>query len=87
MPALRKPHRIAFLLPEVTLEGADVAHAHEVALLLWTACIEACQRHPGLAVYDAVKAGGRFADYKRAFEASGVVPSRKRRLMTLTPGD
>jgi radical SAM superfamily enzyme YgiQ (UPF0313 family) len=41
----------------------------------------------GLAVYDAVKAGGRFADYKRAFEASGVVPSRKRRLMTLTPGD
>lgn len=40
----------------------------------------------GLAVYDAVKAGGRFADYKRAFEASGVVPSRKRRLMTVTSG-
>ena len=53
MPALRKPHRIAFLLPEVAIEGADVAHAHEVALLLWTACIEVCQRHPGLAVYDA----------------------------------
>jgi hypothetical protein len=41
----------------------------------------------GLAVYDAVKAGGRFADYKRAFEASGVVPSRKRRLMTVSPGE
>lgn len=39
----------------------------------------------GLAVYDAVKTGGRFADYKRAFEESGVVPSRKRRLLTITP--
>lgn len=37
----------------------------------------------GRAVYDAVKAGGSFADYKRAFEAAGVVPSRKRRLMTV----
>ena len=39
----------------------------------------------GLAVYDAVRAGGRFADYKRAFEASGVVPTRKRKLATLGP--
>ncbi|MBA3457338.1 MAG: hypothetical protein H0T42_29925, partial [Deltaproteobacteria bacterium] len=52
MPALRKPHRVAFLVPDVTLEGADVVHEHEVALLFWTACIEVCQRHPGLAVYD-----------------------------------
>ncbi|HVK85459.1 MAG TPA: tetratricopeptide repeat protein [Kofleriaceae bacterium] len=53
MPALRKPHRVAFLVPAVRVEGADVAFAHEAALLLWTACIEVCQRHPGLAVYDA----------------------------------
>lgn len=53
MPALRKPHRVAFLLPEVTLDGSDAAFAQEAALLLWTACIEVCQRHPQLAVYDA----------------------------------
>jgi tetratricopeptide (TPR) repeat protein len=53
MPALRKPHRIAFLVPDVTVEGADVAFAREAALVLWTACIEVCQRHPELAVYDA----------------------------------
>ncbi len=39
----------------------------------------------GRAVHDAVRSGGRFADYKRAFEAAGVVPSRKRRLMTVAP--
>lgn len=32
----------------------------------------------GLAVYDAVKAGGRFADYQRAFEAAEVVPRRRK---------
>ena len=53
MPALRKPHRIAFLLPDVTIQGPESVHAHEAALLLWLACIETCQRHPGLAVYDA----------------------------------
>jgi tetratricopeptide (TPR) repeat protein len=53
MPALRKPHRVAFLLPSVTITGSDVGIAHEVALVLWAACIEACQHHPGLAVYDA----------------------------------
>ncbi|MDX2092020.1 MAG: tetratricopeptide repeat protein [Kofleriaceae bacterium] len=50
---MRKPHRIAFLVPHVKVEGADVAFAHEATLLLWTACIEVCQRHPELAVYDA----------------------------------
>ncbi|MBA3392366.1 MAG: hypothetical protein H0T89_06965, partial [Deltaproteobacteria bacterium] len=53
MPALRKPHRIAFLAPDVSVEGIDAAYEAEVALLLWVACIEVCQRHPGLAVYDA----------------------------------
>lgn len=53
MPALRKPHRIAVLAPSLTIEGADALYAREVAVLLWTACIEVCQRHPGLAVYDA----------------------------------
>src|SRR5687767_3152035 len=66
MPALRKPHRVAFLLPSVTITGSDVGLAHEVALVLWVACIEACQRHPGLAVYDAestplVSQDGHFA--------------------------
>jgi radical SAM superfamily enzyme YgiQ (UPF0313 family) len=40
----------------------------------------------GRAVYDAVQAGGRFADYKKAFEAAGVVPAskaRSKRLMVL----
>lgn len=34
----------------------------------------------GRAVLDATRRGGRFADYKRAFEDAGVVPSTKRRL-------
>ena len=53
MPALRKPHRMAFLLPDVTIEGPDVGLEPEAALLLWVALIETCQHHPGLAVYDA----------------------------------
>ncbi|MBL9012873.1 MAG: tetratricopeptide repeat protein [Myxococcales bacterium] len=51
MPALRKPHRVGVLLPDVTIEG-DVALEPEAALLLWVALIECCQRHPMLAVYD-----------------------------------
>lgn len=43
-------------------------------------------RRAGRAVLDAVAGGGRFSDYKRAFEAAGVVPSKKRRLLTL-PSD
>ncbi|HEU0036075.1 MAG TPA: tetratricopeptide repeat protein [Kofleriaceae bacterium] len=55
MPALRKPHRVAFLLPElsITSAGTDAAYAAEAAVLVWSACIETCRRHPGLAVYDA----------------------------------
>lgn len=53
MPALRKPHRVAFLVPELTVEGADAPNTSEAGLLVWVACIETCQRHPGLAVYDA----------------------------------
>lgn len=53
MPALPKPHRVAVLVPEVTIDGADAAYEREAAVLLWTACIEACQRHPRLAVLDA----------------------------------
>ncbi|HEY0190960.1 MAG TPA: hypothetical protein VGC42_07530, partial [Kofleriaceae bacterium] len=53
MPALRKPHRVGFLVPELTAEGPDAPNASEAGLLLWVACIEVCQRHPGLAVYDA----------------------------------
>ncbi len=52
MPALRKPHRVAFLLPDVTISGSVVGLEPEAALLLWVALIEVCQRHPGLAVYD-----------------------------------
>ena len=52
MPPLWKPHRVAFLLPELTLEGLEIAHPQEAALVLWMACIETCQRHPNLAVYD-----------------------------------
>ena len=68
MPALRKPHRVAFLVPELTVEGADAPYASEAGLLLWIACIEACQRHPGLAVYDAestplVSQDGHFAPH------------------------
>src|SRR4051812_19034278 len=53
MPALRKPHRVAFLVPELVVEGGDAPNAAEAGLLLWIACIEICQRHPGLAVFDA----------------------------------
>ena len=68
MPALRKPHRVAFLVPEIVVEGADAPNASEAGLLLWIACIEACQRHPGLAVYDAestplVSQDGHFAPH------------------------
>jgi len=38
----------------------------------------------GRAVLDAVRAGGRFADYKKSFEAHGVVPSPRRRLALVT---
>lgn len=66
MPALRKPHRVAVLVPELTVEGPDAPYASEAGLLLWVACIEVCQRHPGLAVYDAestplVSQDGHFA--------------------------
>ena len=43
-------------------------------------------RRAGRAVVDAMAGGGRFSDYKRAFEAAGVVPEKKRRLMTVAPG-
>ncbi|CAN5890809.1 hypothetical protein BH11MYX2_BH11MYX2_09200 [soil metagenome] len=52
MPALRKPHRVAVLLPQLTIEGSDASLAPEAALVLWLAVIEALQRHPMLAVYD-----------------------------------
>jgi hypothetical protein len=52
MPALRKPHRIAFLAPDLAVEGSDAAYTAELGLLLWSGLIEVCQRHPGLAVYD-----------------------------------
>ncbi|HEY4120188.1 MAG TPA: hypothetical protein VGM56_20125, partial [Byssovorax sp.] len=51
---LSKPHRIAVLAPEVTIEsGADAVHAREAAALVWVLCLELCQRHPQLAVLDA----------------------------------
>ncbi len=53
MPALRKPHRLAILAPDLTVEGQDAVYEREAALLLWAALIECCQRHPGLAIYDA----------------------------------
>ena len=53
MPALRKLHRVAFLLPDLAVAGVDAAYGAEAALLLWMACIETCRRHPGLAVYDS----------------------------------
>src|SRR5215510_3405190 len=53
MPALSKPHRIAFLVPQLAVEGADAPYAAEAGLVLWMACIEICQRHPGLAVEGA----------------------------------
>ena len=43
-------------------------------------------RRAGRAVLDAVAGGGRFADYKHAFEAAGVVPSKRRRLPTVGTG-
>ncbi|TMQ06412.1 MAG: tetratricopeptide repeat protein, partial [Deltaproteobacteria bacterium] len=53
MPALRKPHRVAVLVPELGLEGSDAPYVAEAGLLLWVACLEVCQRHPELAVHDA----------------------------------
>ncbi|MEO7097676.1 MAG: hypothetical protein ABI175_30725, partial [Polyangiales bacterium] len=43
---------MAFLLPDLTLEGSDVSLEPEAALLLWVALIEVSQRHAGLAVYE-----------------------------------
>jgi tetratricopeptide (TPR) repeat protein len=68
VPALRKPHRVAFLVPALAVDGPDAPYASEVGLVLWVACIEACQRHPGLAVYDAestplVSQDGHFAPH------------------------
>src|SRR5262249_52956005 len=68
MPALRKPHRIAFLVPELVVEGADAPNASEVGLLLWVACIEACQRHARSGVHDPeatplVSQDGHFAPH------------------------
>ncbi|MBI5514247.1 MAG: radical SAM protein [Deltaproteobacteria bacterium] len=37
----------------------------------------------GRAVHDAVRAGGRFADWRRAFEAAGVAGAPRRRLATV----
>jgi tetratricopeptide (TPR) repeat protein len=51
--AIVKPHRVAILVPEVKIDGADAAYEREAAVLLWTACIELCQRHPRLSVLDA----------------------------------
>lgn len=53
MPALPKPHRVAFLEPDIKIEGHDGAYEREAAVLLWVACIETCQRHPRLSVLDA----------------------------------
>ncbi len=51
--ALAKPYRIAFLAPEIALEGADTIHAREAAALVWVTCIETLQRHAGVSVLDA----------------------------------
>jgi tetratricopeptide (TPR) repeat protein len=51
--ALPKPHRIAFLLADVKIEGADASYHREASVLMWTACIETCQRHPRLSVLEA----------------------------------
>jgi tetratricopeptide (TPR) repeat protein len=53
VPALPKPHRVAFLVPDIKIEGPDGAYEREASVLLWVACIEACQRHPRLSVLDA----------------------------------
>jgi len=77
VPALRKPHRVAFLVPELVVEGGDAPNAAEAGLLLWIACIEVCQRHPGLAVFDAestplVSQDGHFTpDHARPGAAPG----------------
>jgi hypothetical protein len=92
MPALRKPHRVAFLAPELTVEGIDAANASEIGLLLWVACIEVCQRHPGLAVYDAestplVSQDGHFAPHPARPGASPIdafyAPTRRDELVWL----
>ncbi|MGE0871535.1 MAG: hypothetical protein AB7P03_23450 [Kofleriaceae bacterium] len=75
MFVLRKPHRVAFLFPEVRIEGADAVLAHEAALVLWIACIETCQRHPELAVYDPestplVPTNGHFTPLNASIGAS-----------------
>ncbi|MCB9573087.1 MAG: tetratricopeptide repeat protein, partial [Kofleriaceae bacterium] len=49
----RKPHRIAFLVPTLSVPDGDVARARDLELLLWLACIDAASRHPQLAVLDA----------------------------------
>jgi tetratricopeptide (TPR) repeat protein len=66
MSALRKPRRIAVLVPELGLDAGDAGSASAASLVLWIACIEACQRHPGLSVLDAeatplVAQDGQFA--------------------------
>ncbi|HUJ59001.1 MAG TPA: tetratricopeptide repeat protein [Kofleriaceae bacterium] len=48
-----KPHRIAIVLPAIAIEGPDAAYEREAAILVWSALIETCQRHPRLAVLDA----------------------------------
>ncbi|HEY1556896.1 MAG TPA: hypothetical protein VGF94_18800 [Kofleriaceae bacterium] len=53
MPALPKPHRIAVLVPVVTIDGPDAAYEREASILMWTALVETCQRHPRLSVLDA----------------------------------
>ncbi len=68
MFVLRKPHRIALLLPEITIDGTDAAYAHDAALLVWVTCIELAQRHPSLAVYDPestplIPINGRFTPH------------------------
>ena len=50
--ALPKPHRVAFLMPDVKIEGPEGAYEREAAVLLWVACIETYQRHPRLSVLD-----------------------------------
>jgi tetratricopeptide (TPR) repeat protein len=75
MGALRKPHRVAFIAPDITLEGPDAPYEGEAALLMWIACIEACRRHPLLAVYDAestplVPQDGHFAPQHAALGAT-----------------
>ena len=92
MAALRKPHRVAFLAPDVTVDGADAPYRAETALLLWIACIEVCRRHPVLAVYDAestplVPQDGHFAPQHGALGATPTdaffAPTRRDELVWL----